>query len=43
MTCAYGEYYLDDAMNNLGEAVDYAVNAWHISADDFMKLFVARG
>ena len=43
MTCAYGEYYLDDAMNNLGEAVDYAVNACHISADDFMNMFVTSG
>ena len=43
MNCAYGEYYLDDAMNNLGEAVDYAVNACHISADDFMNMFVTSG
>ena len=37
MTYAYGESYLDDAMNNLGEAVDYAVHACNVSADDFMS------
>lgn len=43
MTYAYGEQYLDDAMNNLGEAIDYAVYACHISADDFMRMFVTSG
>lgn len=43
MTYAYGEQYLDDAMNNLGEAIDYAVYACHISADDFMSMFVTSG
>lgn len=43
MTCAYSEHYLDDAMNNLGEAVDYAVHACKLTADDFMELFVISG
>lgn len=43
MTYAYGESYLDDAMNNLGEAVDYAVHACNVSADDFMSMFVTSG
>jgi len=40
---AYGEIYLDDAMKNLGEAYDYAVNACQLSIDDFWDLFVASG
>lgn len=40
---AYNEMYLGDAMRNLGEAFDYAVNACHLGADDFFSLFVATG
>ncbi len=40
---AYSEKYLEDAMRNLGEAFDYAVNACNLSADDFLRLFVASG
>ena len=40
---AYSEKYLDDAMHNLGEAFDYAVNRCSITADEFMDLFVASG
>lgn len=43
MTHAYGEEYLNDAMKNLGEALDYAVNACGINADAFMELFIASG
>ncbi len=43
MTHAYAEEYLYDAMRNLGEAFDYAVNACKIDIDDFMKLFIASG
>ena len=43
MMCAYSEKYLDDAMRNLGEAFDYAVNACHLSADEFMGLFITSG
>ncbi len=37
---AYDETYLDDAMNILGEAVDYAVNECGISLDDFFNIFI---
>ena len=40
---AYGENYLEDAMRNLGEAFDYAVNACHLDADEFLSLFIATG
>ena len=40
---AYDEQYLDDAMRNLGEAADYAVNACKISLQNFFDLFVATG
>ena len=37
---AYAETYVDDAMANLGEAVDYAVYACGMSADEFSRRFV---
>ncbi len=40
---AYTEDYLNDAMRNLGEAFDYAVNACNIGMDEFMPLFIASG
>lgn len=43
MTHAYDERYLDDAMRNLGEAADYAVNACKMSLQNFFDLFVATG
>lgn len=43
MTHAYGEQYLYDAMRNLGEASDYAVNACNMSLQEFFDLFVATG
>ncbi len=43
MTRAYSECYLDDAMNNLGEAVDYAVNSCALTADEFMEMFLTSG
>lgn len=43
MIYAYDEKYLDDAMKNLGEAVDYAVNSCNISMDSFFELFIATG
>lgn len=39
----YSEHYLDDAMNNLGEAMDYAVNRCHLDAERFLNLFVTSG
>ena len=43
MIHAYAETYLNDAMSNLGEAFDYAVNACGLSPDKFMELFIASG
>ena len=43
MMHAYDEQYLDDAMRNLGEAADYAVNACKMSLQKFFDLFVATG
>ena len=36
---AYAETYVDDAMANLGEAVDYAVYACGLDADEFARRF----
>ncbi|MCM1440258.1 MAG: helix-turn-helix domain-containing protein [Roseburia sp.] len=43
MIPAYAEDYIDDAMKNLGEAFDYAVNACRIDIETFMELFIASG
>lgn len=43
MMHAYDEQYLDDAMRNLGEAADYAVNACNMSLQKFFDLFIATG
>ena len=43
MTHAYVEKYLSDAMDNLGEAFDYAVNACSLGIDEFMDLFITSG
>lgn len=43
MIRAYDEMYLDDAMKNLGEAFDYAVNACRLEADGFLEFFIASG
>ncbi len=43
MMYAYDETYLDDAMKNLAEATDYAVNACHIDVNKFYELFIATG
>ena len=43
MIRAYSEQYLNDAMENLGEAFDYAANKCGQSLDAFMDLFVAGG
>lgn len=43
MTHAYDKMYLDDAMRNLGEAFDYAVNVCNMEPDDFMDMFIAGG
>ena len=43
MIHAYDEYYLDDAMANLGEAMDYAVHCCHFTMDKFLDLFITSG
>ena len=43
MIHAYAETYLNDAMGNLGEAFDYAVNTCSLGIDEFMNLFIASG
>ncbi len=43
MPHAYAEEYLNDAMENLGEAFDYAVNACALDIDEFLELFIASG
>lgn len=43
MTRAYDEMYLDDAMDCLGAAVEYAVLFCGMDGQDFLDLFVACG
>ena len=43
MNGSYNVIYLNDAMRNLGEMTDYAVNDLGIDANEFMKLFVSTG
>lgn len=43
MINSYNEMYLDDAMQNLGEAVDYAVCSGGTEIDVFLDMFVASG
>lgn len=43
MTHAYDEMYLEDAMENMGEMVDYAVNVHHMDIDRFWELFLSSG
>ena len=40
MTHAYDEQYLSDAMNNLGEMMDYAVNTCHFEINEFFDMFL---
>ena len=40
MTHAYDELYLEDAMQNLGDALDYAANDCGIELNQFMDLFL---
>jgi DNA-binding transcriptional regulator YiaG len=43
MIHAYDKKYLDDAMRNLGEAIDYTANSCNIEPDDFLEMFIAGG
>lgn len=43
MTTAYNELYLDDAMNNLGDMIEYAVCDLGFDADEFFGWFISSG
>ena len=43
MTNAYSELYLDDAMQNLGDMVEYAVCDCGFDPDEFFGWFIASG
>ena len=43
MITGYTKEYLKDAMNNLGEAVDCAVNYCNIEINEFFNLFISSG
>lgn len=43
MKHAYNEMYLDDAMENMGEMVDYAVNVCDMDIEEFWQLFLSSG
>jgi len=43
MTHAYDERYLEDAMENMGEMLDYAVSDCHMGMDEFFAMFIASG
>ena len=43
MTHAYSESYLDDAINSLGDMMDYVVNDYGYDADIFFGWFISCG
>ncbi|MDR1801095.1 MAG: helix-turn-helix domain-containing protein [Lachnospiraceae bacterium] len=43
MMHAYDETYLDDAMNNLGDMFDYAVNDCGYDPEEFFRYFIVSG
>ncbi|MDO5416591.1 MAG: helix-turn-helix transcriptional regulator [Lachnospiraceae bacterium] len=43
MTCAYDRSYLEDAMGNLGDMMDYAANDCGMDKDEFFQLFITSG
>lgn len=43
MMHSYDSKYLDTAMNNLGEMLEYAINACHMDGDEFWNLFISTG
>ena len=42
MTHAYKEFFLDDAMETLGSAMEYAVLSLNIEGQEFLDLFLAK-
>lgn len=43
MMNAYSELYLDDAMENLGDMIEYAVGECGLPPDEFMNRFISSG
>lgn len=43
MMYSYDSKYLEDAMNNLGEMLEYATNACNMDGDEFWNLFISSG
>ena len=43
MIHAYNHYYLEDAMNNLGTMLDFAVNAAGLDISMFFEMFLSSG
>ncbi len=43
MTHAYSEFYINDAMENLGEMFDYAIVDCGISPEEFFEWFIRSG
>ena len=43
MIHAYNHYYLEDAMNNIGNMLDCAINAVHCDISVFYEMFLASG
>lgn len=43
MTTAYNELYLDDAMNNLGDMIDFTVRDLKFDPDEFFGWFISSG
>ena len=43
MTAAYNELYLDDAMNNLGDMIDFATRDLGYDPDEFFGWFISSG
>lgn len=40
---AYNELYINDAKQNLGDMIDYAVNDSNLEPDNFFDLFISSG
>lgn len=43
MMHGYDREYLDDAMESLGEAMDYAANRCHMDMDEFLDILIGSG
>lgn len=43
MSCIYSEIYLNDAMHNMAEMMDYVVESLEMDMDEYFALFIASG